>query len=63
MKFSEKLFQTKLLSRLSHKVCRLRSSPFFVSLVHVWTTEPYPNILTIMNNSSMPSTVHQAQTS
>ena len=27
MKFGEKLFQTKLLSRLSHKVCRLRSSP------------------------------------
>ena len=26
MKLSEKLFQTKLLSRLSHKVCRLRSS-------------------------------------
>ena len=24
--FSEKLFQTKLLSRLSHKVCRLLSS-------------------------------------
>ena len=27
MKFGEKLFQTKLLSRLSHKVCRLLSSP------------------------------------
>ena len=27
MKFDEKLFQTKLLSRLSHKACRLRSSP------------------------------------
>ena len=27
MKFGEKLFQTKLLSRLSHNVCRLRSSP------------------------------------
>ena len=26
-KVGEKLFQTKLLSRLSHKVCRLRSSP------------------------------------
>ena len=26
MKFGEKLFQTKLLSRLSHNVCRLRSS-------------------------------------
>ena len=26
MKFGEKLFQTKLLSRLSHKVCRLLSS-------------------------------------
>ena len=25
--FSEKLFQTKLLSRLSHKVCCLLSSP------------------------------------
>ena len=25
--FGEKLFQTKLLSRLSHKVCRLLSSP------------------------------------
>ena len=27
MKFGEKLFQTKLLSRLSNKVCRLLSSP------------------------------------
>ena len=27
MNFCEKLFQTKLLSRLSHKVCRLLSSP------------------------------------
>ena len=27
MKFGEKVFQTKLLSRLSHKVCRLLSSP------------------------------------
>ena len=27
MKFGEKLFQTKLLSRLSHKVCRLLPSP------------------------------------
>ena len=27
MKFGEKFFQTKLLSRLSHKVCRLLSSP------------------------------------
>ena len=27
MKFGEKLFQIKLLSRLSHKVCRLLSSP------------------------------------
>ena len=27
VKFGEKLFQTKLLSRLSHKVCRLLSSP------------------------------------
>ena len=27
MKLSEKLFLTKLLSRLSYKVCRLRSSP------------------------------------
>ena len=27
MKFGEKLFQTKLLSRLSLKVCRLLSSP------------------------------------
>ena len=27
MKFGEKLFETKLLSRLSHKVCRLLSSP------------------------------------
>ena len=26
-KFDEKLFQTKLLSRLSHKICRLFSSP------------------------------------
>ena len=27
MKFGERFFQTKLLSRLSHKVCRLLSSP------------------------------------
>ena len=27
MNFGEKLFQAKLLSRLSHKVCRLLSSP------------------------------------
>ena len=27
VKFGEELFQTKLLSRLSHKVCRLLSSP------------------------------------
>ena len=27
MKFGEKLFQTKLLSRLSHKACRLLSFP------------------------------------
>ena len=27
VKFGVKLFQTKLLSRLSHKVCRLLSSP------------------------------------
>ena len=27
MKFGEKLFQTKLLSRLSHKICRLLFSP------------------------------------
>ena len=27
MKFGKKLFQAKLLSRLSHKVCRLLSSP------------------------------------
>ena len=27
MSFGEKLFQTKLLSRLSHKVCRLLPSP------------------------------------
>ena len=27
MNFGEKLFQTKLLSRLSHKVCRLLPSP------------------------------------
>jgi len=26
VKFGEKLFQTKLLSRLAHEVCRLRSS-------------------------------------
>ena len=27
VKFGEKILQTKLLSRLSHKVCRLLSSP------------------------------------
>ena len=27
MKVAEKIFQTKLLSRLSHRVCRLLSSP------------------------------------
>jgi len=27
VKFGEKIFQTKLLSHLSHKVCRLLSSP------------------------------------
>ena len=34
MKFGERLFQTKLLSRLSHKVCRLLSSPV---LLHKFT--------------------------
>ena len=30
VKFGEKLFERKLLSRLSHKVCRLLSSPFLL---------------------------------
>ena len=36
MKFGKKLFQAKLLSRLSHKVCRLLSSPV---LLHKFTTD------------------------
>ena len=36
LKFGEKLFQTKLLSRLSQKVCRLLSSPFLLRKVHYY---------------------------
>ena len=32
MKVAEKIFQTKLLPRLSHRVCRLLSSPYPVLL-------------------------------
>ena len=32
MKFGEKLFQTKLLSRLSHKFCRLLPSPVLFTI-------------------------------
>ena len=38
VKFGEKLFQTKLLSRLSHKVCRLLSSPV---LLRKFTNIPF----------------------
>ena len=34
LKFGEKLFQTKLLSRLSHKVCRLLFCPVLLRKVH-----------------------------
>ena len=34
--FGEKLFQTKLLTRLSHKVCRLLSSPVLLRKVHYY---------------------------
>ena len=36
LEFGEKLLQTKLLSRLSHKVCRLLSSPVLLRKVHYY---------------------------
>ena len=36
VKFGEKLFQTKLLSRLSHKVCCLDSSPVLFTNIEVF---------------------------
>ena len=52
MKFGERLFQTKLVSRLSHKVCRLLSSPvllrkFTIVLIgtHKNATHVYRRIL------------------
>ena len=44
MNFGEKLFQAKLLSRLSHKVCRLLSSP--VLLRKFTITGRVPTLLT-----------------
>ena len=47
VKFGEKLFQTKLLSRLSHKLCRLLSSPdlllkFTINTAWFFFLEPGP---------------------
>ena len=47
VKFGEKLFQTKLLSRLSHKLCRLLPSPdlllkFTINTAWFFFLEPGP---------------------
>ena len=37
--FGERLFQTKLLSRLSHKVCRLLSSPVLLRKFTIYSED------------------------
>ena len=57
-KFGEKLFQTKLLSRLSHKVCRHLSSPFPLHKFTIYLTE---TVLSITNNPFGFKVVHYCE--
>ena len=50
MKFGEKVYGTKLLSRLSHKVCRLLSFPV---LLHKVTNEGNGKWLKFVNASGL----------
>ena len=56
--FGEKLFQTKLLSRLSHKVCRHLSSPFPLHKFTIYLTE---TVLSITNNPFGFKVVHYCE--
>ena len=60
MKFGEKLFQTKLLSRLSHKVCRLLSSP--VLMRKSTSNKCEMNCFTCVERAFFPRTFHAGVT-